>query len=263
VAKVVIEYHKEGKTALILLNRPHLKNALDIPALEELRDALIELDSDPDLRTGIITGAGEEAFCSGWDIRGMDIDSTLAAEKQMELTGAFPATLMRGLEITKPLIAAVNGAALGGGLEIVLCCDLRIASPEAVFGSPEVTLGLIPGWGGTQRLPRQVPWCMAAQLLLTGNTIDAAEALRIGLINRVVPRPVLLQTALEWAEAICQAAPLAVRAAKEAMLKGAQLPLNEGLELEDALVTCLKTSRDFKEGIEAFREKRKPSFEGR
>jgi enoyl-CoA hydratase/carnithine racemase len=258
VIKVKIEYRKEGKIALISLNRPHLQNALDMTALEELSEALIDFDSDPGLLAGIITGSGEEAFCSGMDIR-----RTPDAERQIGPSGTFPATLMRGLEITKPLIAAVNGAALGGGLEIVLACDLRIASPEAVFGSPEVTLGLIPGWGGTQRLPRQVPWCMAAQLLLTGKTIDAAEALRIGLINRVVPRPVLLQTALEWAEAICRAAPLAVRAAKEAMTKGAQLPLNEGLELEDALVTYLKTSRDFKEGLAAFREKRRPSFEGR
>jgi enoyl-CoA hydratase/carnithine racemase len=259
---VVIEYRKESRIAFITLNRPQVKNALDRPALEELRAALTDFEADPGLRAGIITGSGEESFCSGLDIRGLDILSTPEKEKQEEQPRAFPATLMRGLEITKPLIAAINGTALGGGLELVLACDLRIASTDATFGFPEINLGLIPGWGGTQRLVRQVPWCLAAQLLLTGKTINAAEALRCGLINLVVPGSALLPTAREWAETICRAAPLAVRAAKEAMVKGAQLPLEAGLELEDALVTYLKASRDFQEGIQAFKEKREPSFEG-
>jgi enoyl-CoA hydratase/carnithine racemase len=256
-----IDYKNEGKTAIIKINRPEYRNALDIPALRELQAVLEDYESNPGLRACIITGSGEESFCAGTDIRGLDNQSALTRDPQAIQDG-FPATIMRGLEITKPLIAAVNGAALGGGLEMVVCCDLRLAVPDAIFGCPEITLGLIPGWGGTQRLPRQVPWCMAAQLLLTGKPIDAAEAYRIGLINAVVARRDLLDTALEWADLICRAAPLAVRAAKEAMQKGAQLPLEQGLELEDALVTYLKTTRDFTEGLQAFREKRRPDFKG-
>jgi len=252
---MAVEYRREGRIGIIVINRPEKQNALDIPALEEMGKALVALDADPALRAGIITGSGDEAFCAG-----IDIGSAFSPGQQPR--GPFPATLMRGLEIAKPLIAAVNGAALGGGLELVLACDLRLAVTEATFASPEVTLGLIPGWGGTQKLPRQVPWCLAAQLLLTGQAISAAEAFHIGLINRVVARQNLMATALEWAEVICRAAPLAVQAAKEAMLKGAKLPMDEGLELEDALVAYLKTTRDFSEGIRAFKEKRRPDFQG-
>jgi enoyl-CoA hydratase/carnithine racemase len=256
-----IEYHKEGKTAIIRINRPEQRNALDIAALRELKGALEDYESDAGLLAAVITGSGEESFCAGFDIRGLDIQKTLKPEQQADHE-EFPPTIMRGLEITKPLIAAINGAALGGGLEIVLCCDLRLSAPDAVFGCPEINLGLIPGWGGTQRLPRQVSWCMAAQLLLTGKPIDAAEAFRIGLINSVVPRHDLLDTARELADLISRAAPLAVRAAKEAMLKGAQLPLEQGLELEDALAAYLRTTRDHREGIQAFHQKRRPDFNG-
>jgi enoyl-CoA hydratase/carnithine racemase len=255
---VVIEYRKEGRTAVIVINRPQVRNALDVRALEEMRDVLVDFETDPGFHSGIITGAGSDAFCSGIDIRAM-----LSPQTATEESRTFPDTLMRGLEVSKPLIAAINGAALGGGLEIVLACDLRIASSNSVFGFPEVTLGLIPGWGGSQRLLRQVTWCQAAQLLLTGKSIDASEALRMGLINRVAPLPDLLPGALEWAESINRAAPLAVQAAKEAMSRGMQLPLDEGLDLEDALLTWLKTTRDFSEGLQAFRQKRPPDFQGR
>jgi len=228
-------------------------NALDISTLKEFRDALLDFQNDPDLWVGIITGAGDKAFCSG-----IDIGNTLSGDP--DHTTPLPLTLMRGLEITKPLVVAVNGLALGGGLEIVLACDIRIASENATFGSPEVTLGLIPAWGGTQRLPRQIPWCLAAELLLTGKSIDAKEAFRIGLVNRVVSQDKLFSTAKEWAQVMCSAAPLAVRAAKEAIIKGLNLPLNEGLELEDALATYLKGTEDFNEGIKAFNEKRKPIY---
>ncbi|MBN1190815.1 MAG: enoyl-CoA hydratase/isomerase family protein [Dehalococcoidales bacterium] len=251
-----ILFSQEEKTAIITLDRAQYRNALDIPALKELQAVLEEFESSPMLRAGIITGSGEESFCAGMDLQ------SLSAQDRKPLNSPFPATLMRGLEITKPLIAAVNGSALGGGLELALCCDLRLAVPEAVFGFPEVTLGIIPGWGGTQRLPRQIPSCLAAQLLLTGKPVDAAEAFRIGLINAVIPRRDLLATAAEWAGLLCRASPLAVRAAKEAMLKGMQLPLEQGLELEDALLTYLKTTADFREGLRAFHEKRNPSFTG-
>ena len=233
-------------------------NALDIPTLKEFYDALMDFENDPNMWAGIITGAGEKAFCTGIDIR-----STLAMNQYQDHSQPLPLTLMRGLNITKPLVAAINGLAVGGGLEIVLTCDIRIAAENATFGSPEVTLGLIPAWGGTQRLPRQIPWCQAAELLLTGKSIDAREAFRMGLINRVVPKDQLSTTAREWAQALCNAAPLAVRAAKEAMLGSIRLPLDEGLEMEDALETYLKGTEDFYEGIRAFTEKRKPFYQAR
>jgi enoyl-CoA hydratase/carnithine racemase len=253
-----VDYSKDGKIAIFILNRPHVMNALDIPTLKEFHDALIDFNEDPNLWAGIITGAGEDAFCTGIDIR-----STLSVNQYQDRSQPLPATLMRGLDITKPLVAAINGLALGGGLEIVLSCDIRIASEKASFGSPEVTLGLIPAWGGTQRLPRQIPWCQAAALLLSGKSIDAQEAYRIGLINRVVPKERLSTAAKEWAQVLCDAAPLAVRAAKEAMIKGSSLSLDEGLQLEDALETYLKGTEDFYEGIQAFTQKRKPYYQAR
>jgi E-phenylitaconyl-CoA hydratase len=254
-----IEYSKEGKIAIFRLNRPQVLNALDVTTLNIFQEALIDFRDDPGLWTAIITGTGEEAFCAGIDIRG----TAFSADKFPDSLPTLPATLMRGLEITKPLVAAVNGLALGGGLELLLACDIRIASENASFGTPEVTLGLIPGWGGTQRLPRQISWCQAAEMLLMGRTIHAQEAYRIGLVNRVVPQDKLFPTAKEWAVALCEVAPLAVRAAKEAMLKGAKLSLDEGLELEDALETYLLGTRDCQEGIKAFNEKRQPFFQAR
>ena len=155
---------------------------------------------------------------------------------------------MRGLELWKPMIAAVNGACLGGGLELALACDLRIASENATFGLPEVTLGLIPGWGGTQRLPRIVSPANAAELLLTGRPIVALDARRIGLVNKVVPPEELMSTAMQLAEILCRPAPLAVRAAKQAMIQGTSLSLDDGLKLEKTLTDFLVTTEDFNEG---------------
>jgi enoyl-CoA hydratase/carnithine racemase len=158
------------------------------------------------------------------------------------------------------MIAAVNGYALGGGLEIALACDLRIASENATFGLPEVTLGLIPGWGGTQRLPRLIPQAKAAEMLFTGRAIDAKEAYRIGLVNKVVPPAQLMTVAKEMAEMVCRPAPLAVRAAKQAMIQGSSLSLRDGLELEKTLTDFLVTTEDFDEGRQAFLAKRRANF---
>jgi enoyl-CoA hydratase/carnithine racemase len=170
---------------------------------------------------------------------------------------------MRGLDLWKPLIAAINGMALGGGLEIALACDIRIAAENARLGAPEVTLGIIPGWGATQKLPRVIPWAKAAEILLMGRPIDAQEAYRIGLVNKVVPLEKLMPTAKEWAETICQAAPLAVRAAKEAMIRGYSMTLEEGLRLENALIAYTFGTEDFIEGTRAFVEKRKPVYKAK
>jgi E-phenylitaconyl-CoA hydratase len=256
---MAVDYMREGKIAIFTINRPQAMNALDVSTLREFHEALIDFRDNANLWAGIITGAGEEAFCTGLDIR-----ETLSSIKgSQDYSQPLPATLMRGLEIYKPLVAAINGLALGGGLEIVLCCDIRIAAKNARLGTPEVKLGLIPGWGGTQRLPRMVPWCQAAEMLLTGKTINAKEAHRIGLINRVVPQKELMSTAREWARNICTAAPLAVRAAKEAMIKGSSLSLEGGLEVENAMEAYLMGTEDFYEGIKAFKEGRQPFYQAR
>jgi enoyl-CoA hydratase/carnithine racemase len=247
-----IEYFKAGHIATFILNRPQTLNALDLKTLNEFHEALKDFHDDENAWVGIITGAGKEAFCSG-----IDITSSL---NKNHISQTFPPTIMRGFEIAKPLIAAINGAALGGGMELAMACDIRIASDNALFGQPEVKLGFIPAWGGTQRLARQLAYCHAAELILTGKSINAREAYRIGLINQVVSQDQLENSSREWAETICQAGPLAVRAAKEAMLKGSELPLVDGLNLETALATYLRNTLDFQEGIQAFQEKRKPDF---
>lgn len=256
---MAIDYTKEGKIAIFTINRPEAYNAIDVSTNQELRDALVNFRDDPELWVGIITGAGEKAFCGGADIKNM-----IPFMKEMRnRPGEFPTTLMRGLELWKPVIAAINGVALGGGLEIALACDIRIAAENARLGTPEVTLGLIPGWGGTQRLPRMVPWCKAAEIILMGKPIDAQEAYRIGLVNKIVPLPELMPTARKWAEDICKAGPLAIRAAKEAMIRGTSMALEDGLRLENSLFAGLLDTEDFDEGMTAFTEKRKPVFRAR
>lgn len=256
---MAIDYEKEGRVAIFTINRPQAMNAMDMEAVREFREAMADFRDAPELWVGIITGAGEKAFCGGADIK----DTLPFMKEHRRDQWAFPPSIMRGLELWKPLIAAINGMALGGGLEIALACDLRIAADNARLGTPEVNLGLIPGWGGTQRLPRMVPHCKAAEILLMGRLIDAQEAYRIGLINKVVPQTEVLATAKEWAQAICQAGPLAVRAAKEAMIRGCSMTLEEGLRLENSLVAYLMGTEDFAEGTKAFVEKRKPVYKAK
>ena len=253
---MTVDYEKDGRVAVFTINRPRALNAVNVEVFQELSERLVEFRDDPELWVGIITGARTRAFSMGADIKEM----LSFAQEHRDNPEALPASIMRGLEIWKPLIAAVNGLALGGGLEIALTCDIRIASEKAHFGTPEVTLGLIPGWGGTQRLPRMIPWCKAAELLLTGKPIDAQEAYRIGLINEVVPPDQVMPTARKWAEMICQAGPLAVRAAKETMIKGSSMSLEGGLRLESSFFSRMMDTGDYTEGIAAFNERRKPVF---
>ncbi|MEE8618695.1 MAG: enoyl-CoA hydratase-related protein [Dehalococcoidales bacterium] len=255
----LIDYKKEGRIAIFTINRPEALNAINVPASQELHEAMIDFRDDPELWVGIITGAGDKAFCAGADIK----DMLPFMKEHLPDERAMPATPMRGLELWKPLIAAINGEALGGGLELALACDIRIASEKARLGLPEVTLGLIPGWGGTQRLPRMVPWCKAAELVLTGRPIDAQEAYRIGLVNAVVPPEAVMPAAREWAEVICRAGPLAVRAAKEAMVRGNSLTLEDGLRLENTLEAYVMSTEDYTEGTTSFLKKRKPDYKAK
>ena len=256
---MAIDYKKEGRIAIFTINRPEALNSMNVEALRELHEVMVDFRDDPNLWVGIVTGAGEKAFCAGADIKNM-----LPFLKEHRNTPwAMPATPLRGLDLWKPLIAAINGMALGGGLEIAVMCDIRIASENARLGTPEVALGVIPGWGGTQRLPRMVPWCKAAEILLMGRPIDAQEAYRIGLVNKVVPPEQLMSTAKEWAEVILQTGPLGVRAAKEAMIRGSNMTLEDGLRLEYSLFDYLLGTEDFTEGTTAFVEKRKPAYKAK
>jgi len=255
----LLTYTKEGKVATFTINRPDAMNALNLQVVREMHDALVDFRDDPNLWVGIFTGAGDKAFCAGADIKEL-----LPFLKQHgHEIWAFPTTHTRLMDLWKPLIAAINGFCLGGGLEVALGCDLRIAGEKARIGLPEVTLGLIPGDGGTQRLPRAVPKCKAAEMLLMGRMIDAQEAYRIGLVNTVVPVEKVMPTAKEWADAICKCGPLAVRAAKQAMLRGTDMSLEEGLRLEFMLNAYVTSTEDFTEGTTAFVEKRKPVYKGK
>ena len=256
---MMIEYEKEGRVAVITINRQEALGALTVKGHEELYEALTAFRDDEDLLAAILTGTGEKAFCAGVDIKDMLPFIKKTANKPWQQVD----TMMRGLDIWKPLIAAVNGLALGGGLEMALGCDIRIASENAKFGFPEVKVGRFPAGGGTQRLPRLIPPGLAAEMIFTGRMIDAQEAFRIGLVNKVVPLIELMTTAKEISNRICEAGPLAVRTAKEAMVRGMSLGLEEGLRLETTLTPQVVFSRDFEEGITAFAEKRKPKFEGK
>jgi enoyl-CoA hydratase/carnithine racemase len=252
-----LDYEKQGRIAIFTINRPRAFNAIDVETWQGLNGAMADFRDDPELWVGIVTGTGDKAFCSGADIK-----DTLSYMKEHS-EWLWPAAPKYGFGLWKPLIAAINGVALGGGLEIALACDIRIASENARLGTPEVTLGIMPGWGATQKLPRVIPWAKAAEILFTGKPIDAREAYRIGLVNKVVSQEELMPAAKEWAETLCQVGPLGVRAAKQAMLMGYSMPLDDGLRLEGSLFKYLLETEDFTEGTTAFTEKRKPDFKAK
>jgi E-phenylitaconyl-CoA hydratase len=259
-------YEKKDKIAVITINRPEAMNSIDPETSEELARVWTDFRDDPDLWVAILTGAGEKAFSAGADLKKMiPMLARLAPIERREREEKFPGLggITRGLNIWKPIIAAINGFCLAGGLEIAMACDIRVAAEHATFGLMEVSRGIIPGAGGTQRLPRLIGVTRAMEMILLAQRIDATEALRLGLVNRVVPAAEVMPAALKYAEAILQNAPLAVRAAKEAIVRGLSMPLEEGLRLEPVIQSYLLQSQDAIEGPKAFAEKRKPVWKAK
>ena len=254
---VIIE--KTDKIALLRINRPEAMNSLDAVMLHEIDQAVDLVAADPEVEVILFTGEGK-AFVAGADIAAM---STMEEKDGMAL-GILGQQVFRKIEtLDKPTIAVVNGFALGGGCELAMACDMRIASTRAKFGQPEVGLGITPGFSGTQRLPRLVGKAKACELILTGDIIQAEEAARIGLVNKVVPPEELMEEAMALAGRILKNAPLAVQFSNRAIKSGLETDLDTGIGLEAELFAQCFSTEDQKEGMKAFLEKRKPFFQGR
>ncbi len=251
---------KQDRTCVVTINRPDKLNALNATAKTEIRKLFEELKQDESVAVVILTGSGEKSFVAGTDIGEL---TALDERTGKEFAAGGQEIFGRIEDLGKPVIAAVNGYALGGGLELALACHIRLASENARFGQPEVNLGVIPGYGGTQRLARQVGESKAMEMILTGDHITAEEALRVGLVNAVYPQGELLAKAKEMATKIASKGQVAIRMALKAVHATQETRLTDGLEIEANLFgTCCGTE-DFKEGTAAFLEKRKPSFKGR
>jgi enoyl-CoA hydratase len=251
---------RDGHVATLLLNRPEKLNSLDEALLHDLRSAFAALEADLAVRVVILTGSGDKAFAAGADIAAMSELDVAQAKRFSELGHSVCA---RFEEARFPVIAAVNGFALGGGCELALACDFIYASDKAKIGQPEVTLGIPPGFGGTQRLARRVGTARAREMCMTGERIDAQEALRLGLVNAVVPHGELMAKVREVAAKIASRAPLAVAAVKRAILRGEDVPLPVANEIEATAFASMFGTRDQREGMKAFLEKRNVTFEGR
>jgi enoyl-CoA hydratase len=249
---------RRDRVALLTINRPEKLNALNIQTRREGAAALEELQADDAVRVVVITGAGEKSFVAGADIA--EFEGRTALTQRDVMTGRSLFTAFDAF--TKPVVAMINGFCLGGGCELAMACDLRIASDRARFGQPEINLGIIPGGGGTQRLTHLVGESKAMEMILTGEMIDAQTALQIGLVNRVVPHEELSQKTLELAEKMAEKSPVALRMAKEAVKTAARSTLDEGLRREIDLFALCFSSKDKDEGVRAFLEKRKPDFKG-
>jgi len=250
---------KQDRIAWVTLNRPEKMNALNNALLKELECEIAGLEHDAEVGVVILTGAGEKAFVAGADISELkDLDSGSAREQALKGQAVFN----RIAAMPKPVIAAVNGFALGGGCELALSAHIRVASENAKFGLPEVSLGIIPGYGGTQRLPRLVGTGVGLDMILSGDMIPAADALRMGLVSRVFPQADLKAGVEKLAKTILSRGPLALTRALAAVQQGVEMPLEQGLQFEAALFGLLAASQDMKEGMGAFLEKRPASFKG-
>ena len=255
-----IKYERREAVALITINRPSTLNALDMDTLAALDVAVTKAEQDQSARVIVFTGAGDRAFVAGGDIA--DLNSRQGLPHYLEL-GERLHTVFRHIEmLDKPTISAVNGWALGGGTELLLCTDIRIAADTAKFGLPEITLGLFPGAGGTQRLTRQIPLCKAKELMFTGDRIGANDAERLGLINKVVPPDELMTTVLALADQISAKSPLILKLLKRTLVDGDEMPLRAALRHEQAMIGLVLDSSDAHEGCSAFVEKRKAQFKG-
>jgi enoyl-CoA hydratase len=250
---------REG-VACLTVNRPDKLNALNDSVMDELGEAFAALGADPAVRGVIVTGAGEKAFVAGADIGELNQEDPVAAQER-SLRGRKVLDAIEGLG--KPVIAAINGFALGGGCELALACHVRVAAEGARLGTPEVKLGIMCGLGGTQRLPRLVGRGRALEILLTGEMVDAQEALRIGLVNRVVPREKLLEESRSLLRKMLANGPVSLRFTLEAVNRGLEMPIGEALAFEATLFGLICTTEDMKEGTRAFLEKRPPKFQGR
>jgi enoyl-CoA hydratase len=253
-----IIYERKEQAVWLSLNRPKAGNIVNLEMANELVDACCAINQDDGVRVVILTGAGD-VFCSGCDLA--ELSSASADNLKKINTVSLSSSAVASLNC--PVIAAINGDALGAGLELALSCDIRICSENACFGFPETSYGIIPGGGGTQRMPRIIGKGKATEMVITAEPIDAAEAYRVGLVSKVVPRQKLYDEAGELARKLISRAPIAVRYAKEAVNKGTDMTLAQGLRLEADLSFLLQTTKDRAEGIKAFLEKRKGTFEGK
>lgn len=258
--KDYIRTEVKDRIGIITINRPDQMNALNVPTLEQMERALTKLELDPQVHVIMVTGAGEKAFVAGGDIA--DLNSRQGLEHYNEFAEVIHRVFRRFENSDKPTIGVVNGWALGGGTELLLTLDIRLIADEARVGLPEISLGLFPGAGGSQRIIRQIPLCKAKELMFTGDQITAQEAVSLGLCNRSVPRSVLMEEALTVAARIAYKSPLVLKLLKRNLRHGAEMPLDSALAHEQAMIGLVLDSRDAHEGCSAFLEKRRADFKG-
>jgi len=257
----LVLYERNGAVAVITLNRPKSLNPLNLPMLEALDAAVVKAEADPEVRVLVFTGAGDKAFVAGGDIP--DLDTRRGLAHYLDFGERIHAVFRRIEICDKPTIAAINGWALGGGTELLLSTDIRVAVESAKLGLPEINLGLFPGAGGSQRLMRQIPLCKAKEMMFLGDRITAAEAERLGLINRVVPDGALMEEVMKLANAMARKSPLILKFLKRSMVDGNEMPLGASLRYEHAMIGLVFDTDDAHEGCGAFVEKRPAEFKGK